>query len=101
LPAAPYEGASQLEARQLANATTSTNSTSKTYDLTEFIVDSEEDMEFVEYFNTEVPYNYEDDEEYWVGNVELLGSEGSVLFASCNDGNVYMQTVRAVLFPGP
>jgi hypothetical protein len=53
----------------------------------------------VEYYNAEVPYQYEGDDDYWVGNVELLGSEGSVLFASCNDGNVYMQTVRRPLVP--
>ncbi|KAH7078470.1 hypothetical protein FB567DRAFT_534009 [Paraphoma chrysanthemicola] len=94
LPAASYNGASQVEARQIANATSSTNSTSKTYDLTEFIVDPDEDMEYVEYYNADVPYNYDNDEEYWIGNIELSGSNGTVIFASCNDGNVYMQTAE-------
>ena len=51
-------------------------------------------MEYVEYFNAEVPYQYDETSAYWVGTVELLESDGKLLFSACNDGNVYMQTVR-------
>ena len=63
--------------------------------MTNYIISTVDDLEYVEYYNAEVPYQYEGESDYWVGTVELLESAGSMLFSSCNDGNVYMQTVRS------
>jgi hypothetical protein len=64
--------------------------------MTEYIISNVDDLAYVEYYNPEVPYQYEGVSDYWVGTVELQESAGSLLFSSCNDGNVYMQTVSAL-----
>jgi hypothetical protein len=94
LPAVPYAATPELESRQLDDNTATVNSSIPTYDLTDYVVSNLDDLAYVEYYSPEVPYTYDGDDEYFVGSVELLQSAGKIFLSSCNDGNVYMQTVR-------
>ncbi|KAF2820090.1 hypothetical protein CC86DRAFT_412555 [Ophiobolus disseminans] len=95
LPATPYDSANtaRLEHRQTANTTT-LNSSVPTFDLTDFVLGTVDELEYTEYYSPEVPYSYMVDGDYWIGTVELLESGGKLFFSSCNDGNVYMQTME-------
>lgn len=76
-----------------ASANSTNNGTEVLFDLTPFVVNTVDDLGFVEHFNPSVPLNIGQDGDYWYSTISLQGSDGAYFFSSCNDGNVYMQTV--------